>query len=136
MRQPRPCDPSAATCASCPTATTRTSSPHEPGTWNAEPGTGERCRTLQVARMATPRFLYLFNAPPPPLPSHRREAFSASATLHVMAFALLTAVPPTSQPIEAAIAVAYVPPEAIVTPSEEPAPSETPQEKTIAEETV
>ncbi len=86
--------------------------------------------------MAAPRFLYLFNAPPPPLPSHRREAFSASATLHVMAFALLTAVPPTAHAPERAIAVAYVPPEAIVTPSAVAAPPGPPQDRTIAEETV
>jgi hypothetical protein len=86
--------------------------------------------------MAAPRFLYLFNAPPAALPSHRREGFSASATLHVMAFALLTAVPPAPHTAERPIVVASVPPEAIVMPADDAAPSEPPPDAAIAEDTV
>jgi hypothetical protein len=86
--------------------------------------------------MAAARFLYLFRAPAPPLPSHRREAFSASATVHAMAFAMLTAaaVPPPQS--EEVIAVAYVPPEAVNTPAEGTTPPEPPPDTTIIEETV
>jgi hypothetical protein len=86
--------------------------------------------------MAAARFLYLFRPPEPPLPRHRREAFSASATLHLVAFALLTVAPPAPPPNEPVIAVAYVPRDAIATPQEDAARPGPPPETIITEEAI
>ena len=64
--------------------------------------------------------LYLLARPGDPLPSHRREALAASATLHAIFFLLLTALPAVPLQNGATITLAHVPEESVKKPADTP----------------
>lgn len=85
--------------------------------------------------MLAARFLYLWIAPAAPLPSHRREGFSASAVLHLIAAAGLMLAPATPPMQARSVALTYVTSDAIASPTDAPDPVP-PDRPGIREETV